>query len=204
MTDATGFESYRLWNALKLHFTSSSYNFFQYNGKTNVSQQTFMKNKFRWHFTKLSRKYSLEELKHFYVANFIEGKGDWVMDLLQEGDENYQKWQKRIQSLTYNFENDVEFILETYADDREEPFRVHDGQHPDLLGLMLRGKITLESLCIMDDLLNFLPKWNKEISDDIIWPPHYRMITRYKPFIQYDKEKLKQILKTKVKDYAPV
>ena len=47
MTDATGFESYRLWNALKLHFTSNSYNFFQYNGKTNVSQQTFMKNKLK-------------------------------------------------------------------------------------------------------------------------------------------------------------
>jgi hypothetical protein len=202
MTENTGFESYKLWNSLKLHFTSNSYNFFQYNGKTNVSQQTFMKNKFRWHFTKLSRKYSLEELKDFYVANFIVDKGDWVMDLLQEGDDNYQKWQKRIQSLTYNFQNDVEFLLSTYEDDREAPFRVYDGQQPDLLSLMLRGRITLETVCILDDILNFSPRWNKEIDDDIIWPPHYRLIIRYKPFIQYDKAKFKQILKEKIKDYA--
>jgi hypothetical protein len=202
MTDNTGFAAYSLWNYLKLHFTSDSYDYIKYHGKTNVSKQSFMQNKFKWHFSKLSRKYSLEELKDFYISNFIEGKGDYVMDLLQDGAENYSKWKKRMQSLTYNFENDAEFLLSEYEDDREAPFRVFFGQQPDLLGLMLRGKITLETVCILDDILNFLPRWKKEIVDDIIWPSNYRLISKYKPLIQYDKQKLKVILKEKIKKYA--
>jgi hypothetical protein len=203
MTDATGFESYRLWNALKLHFTSNSYNFFQYNGKTNVSQQTFMKNKFRWHFTKLSRKYSLEELKDFYVANFIVDKGDWVMDLLQEGDDNYQKWQKRIQSLTYNFQNDMTYLLDQYGIKGEEIFRVDRGNYPKLLEEVMRGKVSIETLIILNNETNFVSgHWTPRINDDIIWPSWQRKIERYAPFIQYDKAKFKQILKEKIKEYA--
>jgi len=202
MTENTGFEAYQLWNSLKLHFTSDSYDYFKYNGKTNVSKQTFTTNKSKYQFYKLSRKYDLEELKNFYVSNFIEGNGDWVGDLLQDGDENYTKWQKRIQSLTYTFETDTLFILEAYEDDREAVFKVYDGQQPDLLGLMLRGKIALETVCILDEFLNFIPTWKKKISDDIIWPSHYRLITKYKPFIQYDKNKFKQILKEKIHEQA--
>ena len=89
MTENTGFEAYALWNALKLHFTSDSYDYFKYNGKTNVSKQSFTTNKSKYQFYKLSRKYGIDELKQFYVANFIEGKGDWIGELLQDGEENY-------------------------------------------------------------------------------------------------------------------
>ena len=68
MTENTGFAAYALWNALKLHFTSDSYDYFKYNGKTNVSKSTFSTNKSKYQFYKLSRKYNLEELKDFYVA----------------------------------------------------------------------------------------------------------------------------------------
>jgi hypothetical protein len=199
MTENTGFETYILWNSLKLHFTSDKYDYFKYQGKTNASKNSFAQNKFKWHFTKLSRKYSLIEMKSFFVANFIEGKGDWVMDLLQDGDDNYSKWQKRMQSLSYIFANDVQFILEAYEDDREIPFKVFKGQQPDLLSLMLRDKVALETLCILDDILNFLPQWKKQITDDIIWPSNYRLITKYKPFIEYDKVKYRNFLKEKIR-----
>jgi len=113
MTENTGFAAYALWNALKLHFTSESYDYFKYNGKTNVSKQTFTTNKSKYQFYKLSRKYNLDELKNFYIANFIQGKGDWVGDLLQDGDENYTKWQKTQQSLTYTFENDIMYMFDS-------------------------------------------------------------------------------------------
>lgn len=202
MTENTGFEAYSLWNALKLHFTSDSYDYFKYNGKTNVSKNTFTTNKSKYQFYKLSRKYDLNELKNFYVSNFIEGKGDWIGELLQDGEENYSKWQKRQQSLTYIFENDIVFILEAYEQDREAVFKVYNGQQPDLLGLMLRGKIALETVCMLDDAINFLPIWKKKITDDIIWPNYYRLLTKYKPFIQYDKKKFKEMLKEKIKQDA--
>jgi len=199
MTDNTGFETYKLYHALKLHFTSKNYDYFKYQGKTKVSFKSFEQSSSKWHFAKLSRKYSLIEIRNFLVSNFIEGKGYWIGDLLNEGDERYLKWQKRIQSLAYTFTNDIEFILEAYEDDREIPFKVFKGQQPDLLGLVLRGKVALETLCILDDILNFLPQWKKQITDDIIWPSHYQLITKYKPFIEYDKEKYRKILKEKIR-----
>jgi hypothetical protein len=206
MTENSGFAAYALWNALKLHFTSESYDYFKYNGKTNVSKQTFTTNKSKYQFYKLSRKYDLDELKNFYVANFIQGKGDWVGDLLQDGDENYTKWQKTQQSLTYTFENDIMYMFDSvegaefwHIDDYFKPI---DGGWPMLITKMMHDKISLETVCILVDIFGCMPKWEKQITEDIIWPTHRRIIKKYTPFIQYDKEKFTKFLKEKIKEYA--
>ena len=206
MVENSGFAAYALWNALKLHFTSESYDYFKYNGKTNVSKQTFTTNKSKYQFYKLSRKYDLNELKNFYVANFIQGKGDWVGDLLQDGDENYTKWQKTQQSLTYTFENDIMYMFDSvdgaefwHIDDYFKPI---DGGWPMLITKMMHDKISLETVCILVDILGCMPKWEKQITEDIIWPTHRRIIKKYTPFIQYDKEKFTKFLKEKIKEYA--
>jgi hypothetical protein len=201
MTENTGFAAYALWNALKLHFTSESYDYFRYNGKTNVSKQTFTTNKSKYQFYKLSRKYDLEELKNFYIANFIQGKGDWVGDLLQDGDENYTKWQKTQQSLTYTFENDIIVLLDK-VENPNELLVVRNNEFPKLMQYTTQGDITLETLIILNDLMNFFPMWEKEIYDDIVWPSFKTKCVKYKPFLHYDKEKFKQILKEKIKEYA--
>ena len=202
MTENTGFAAYALWNALKLHFTSESYDYFKYNGKTNVSKQTFTTNKSKYQFYKLSRKYNLEELKDFYVANFIQGKGDWVGDLLQDGDENYTKWQKTQQSLTYTFENDIIVLLDNKVENPNDLLVVRNNEFPKLMQYTTQGDITLETLIILNDLMNFFPMWEKEIYDDIVWPSFKTKCVKYKPFLHYDKEKFKQILKEKIKEYA--
>jgi hypothetical protein len=206
MTENTGFAAYALWNALKLHFTSDSYDYFKYNGKTNVSKSTFSTNKSKYHFYKLSRKYNLEELKDFYIANFIQGKGDWVGDLLQDGDENYTKWQKTQQSLTYTFENDIMYMFDSvdgaefwHIDDYFKPI---DGGWPMLITKMMHDKIKLETVCILIDIFDCMPRWEKQITDDIVWPTHRRIIKKYTPFINYDKQKFKEILKEKIKEHA--
>jgi hypothetical protein len=206
MTENTGFAAYALWNALKLHFTSESYDYFKYNGKTNVSKQTFTTNKSKYQFYKLSRKYDLDELKNFYIANFIQGKGDWVGDLLQDGDENYTKWQKTQQSLTYTFENDIIQMFDSVDGAEfwtiEDYFKPIDGGWPMLITKMMHEKISLETVCILVDILGCMPRWEKQITEDIIWPTHRRIIKKYTPFISYDKEKCKQMLKEKIKQYA--
>jgi hypothetical protein len=206
MVENSGFAAYALWNALKLHFTSESYDYFKYNGKTNVSKQTFTTNKSKYQFYKLSRKYDLDELKNFYVANFIQGKGDWVGDLLQDGDENYTKWQKTQQSLTYTFENDIMYMFDSvdgtefwHIDDYFKPI---DGGWPMLITKMMHDKISLETVCVLVDIFGCMPKWEKQITEDIIWPTHRRIIKKYTPFIQYDKEKFTKFLKEKIKEYA--
>ena len=201
MTENTGFAAYALWNALKLHFTSDSYDYFKYHGKTNVSKQTFTTNKSKYQFYKLSRKYDLEELKNFYISNFIQGKGEWVGELIQDGTENYTKWQKRQQSLTYTFENDIMYLLDN-VDKPDDLLLVKSNEFPTLLQYLMSGSIAIETVIILDDIMNFIPMWKKEIYDDIVWPDWQRKIEKYRPFIHYDKEKFLHILKKKIHEQA--
>ena len=46
------FEAYQKYIALKLHFTSD-YDYFKYNGKTNVTLNSFNERKDKFHFKKL-------------------------------------------------------------------------------------------------------------------------------------------------------
>lgn len=201
MTDNTGFEAYRLYSALKLHFTSSSYDYFRYNGKTNISQDTFLKNKAKYQFYKLSRKYSLEELRNFYVANFVYGDSNWVGQMTgPEGETAYKKWQKTNQSLSYVFKSDMEKMIDEGSP--EEMLIVMKGQHPKLLRTVMSGEISIETVVILNNLLNFFPMWDRKISEDIIWPNWRLKCEKYTPFVTYDKVKFKNVLKDAVAEHA--
>ena len=203
MNDGSGFEAFRLWNALKLHFTSDSYDYVKYNGKTNVSQQSFMINKSKFAFYRLSRKYNSEELKEFFIANFLAEDVKWIGDITgPDGEQNYKDWQKRNQSLTYVFENDIIYLLDKYVIKGEELFRVDNGIYPKLLQELMRKTIAIETVVIMNDLTGFMKHWKQCIQDDIVWPNWELKLRKYTPFVSYQKDKFKQILKEKVKEYA--
>ena len=192
MTENTGFAAFALYNALKIHFSSDSYDFFKYNGKTNVSKQSFTTRKDKYSFYKLSRKYSLEDLRDFYIANFLCGDVSWVGEMTgPDGEKNYKEWQKRNQRLTYQFEQDIIFLFESSGD----CLHVDNGNHPYLLTMLMRGEVMIETVVILNDLMGFLPMWKKKIVDDIIWPTWCQRIEKYTPFVRYDKVKFKSIVK---------
>jgi hypothetical protein len=194
MSENSGLAVYMMYHALRLHFTSDSYDYFKYNGKTNVSTNSFLTNKAKYSFYKLSRKYSLEESKEFFVANFIVGDTTWVGELLTpQAEENYKKWKKNIQSLTYSFENDLSYLFDKYKP--QELLVVNSNSYPKLLEEVMNGRVMLETLVIMNDLMNFFPMWKKKIDDDIIWPNWQRRVEKYSPFIYYDKSKFRGMIK---------
>lgn len=199
MNDTTGFAAFALYHSLKLHF-SGSYDYIKYNGKTNVSKQTFSVRKDKYTFYRLSRKYPIEDLKNFYISNFIADNGKWVGDMTTStGEENYKSWQKRNQSLTYQFENDLTGLFDKYKP--VELIRVSDG-YPKLLMELMEGNICIETLVIMNSIMGFLPMWREKIQDDIIWPNYEMRILKYTPFVQYQEQKCKEILRDKVKESA--
>ena len=198
--EGSGFSAFALFNAIKLHFTSDSYDYFKYGGKTSVSKDTFANRKDKYTFYRLSRKYSLQELRDFYISNFLVKDVNWVGDIANaEGEENYKLWQKRNQRLTYEFEQDIIRILEQ-ADNPDELVTVPSGGYPALLQGAMQNSISIETLVILNSIMNFFPMWSKKISDDIIWPAYQRKCLRYEPFLQYDKEKFKTILKESIKE----
>jgi hypothetical protein len=191
----TGYEAFGIFQALKLHFTSDTYDFFKYNGKSKVSVDAFENRKDKYHFYKLSRRLTnRDDLIMFIVANFVQNENVWVGDLLTEESETiYRERQRVIQSLSYIFENDCKVIFEDCKDPNE--VLSSSGDYPSLLTMALRKEISIETLIVLNSILQFLPMWNKKIADTIRWPTYRRTIVKYSEFLPKDVTKFKMILK---------
>jgi len=192
----TGYEAFSLYQAIKLHFTTDSYDFHKYGGKSKVSVEAFENRKDKYFFYKLSRRlHDKDELTDFLVANFLQDDNCWVGNLLEETSETvYRERQKVLQSISYSFQNDCEKLFEN-VDNPNVVLQVENGEYPKLLSMTLQKVIQIETFCIINSLLNFLPKWDAKIDDTIRWPQYKRKVIKYTPFIKFDKDKCKQILK---------
>lgn len=201
MMENSGFASYIMFHALKQHFTTKSYDFFKYNGKIKLNQDHFMKDKCKYSYYKLSRKYDLDELKDYIVANFIDREIKWVGDLTnEEGEASYFKWKKRNQSLAYIFTENMDCLLDK-VNKPDDLLRTRSGNFPLLLQMTMQGNIGVETLCILNDIMKFIPMWDKKVDDDIIYPEWSRKVVKYTPFIHFEKDKYTNILKQKLKDH---
>jgi hypothetical protein len=65
---------------------------------------------------------------------------------------------------------------------------------------MMQNEVTIETVVILNDMMNFFPMWEKKITDDIIWPNWKLRLQKYSPFLIYDKPKFKAILKEKINE----
>ncbi len=197
----TAYEVFCLYQSLKLHFTQDSYDYFKYQGKSRITIESFENRKDKWHFTKLARKFTnKEDCIAFLVANFIESEKVWVGNLLMEEAEiAFKKRQKVIQSFSYTFENDCLKLFE-HETDPNSILKVKNGDHPALLKKTMRHEIQIETACMLNMILNFLPVWKTKISDTIIWPIWQTKIAKYSPFLPQDTVKYKLILKKVLND----
>ena len=193
MESNNGYDTFKLYMALKFHFTGK-YDFFKYGGKVKITKDIFMKRKDRYSFHKLSRKYDIIEMQNYMVANFVNDNATWIGDMIDaEGEEHYRNWTKTQQSLSYIFENDLIKLLNS-VDTPNQLLEVNPGCYPILLSEAMGSSIKLETLLILNSIMNFFGMWNKTIDDDIVWPNYYMKCVKYLPFIQFDKTKFKKIL----------
>ena len=191
----TGYEAFSLYNSLKLHFSQQTYDYFKYNGKSNISVTSFENRKDKYHFYKLSRKYNQDDYINFLVGNFIVNEKTWAGDLLKaESEVNYLRRMKYLQSITYSFENDCKYIFDD-LDDPNEVLKCLYGEYPVLLLMTFRKEIQPETLVILNALLNFFPMWEQQIADTIRWPDYRLKMLKYTSFVPFDNEKFKLKLK---------
>ena len=190
-----GYDLYSLYQAIKLHFTSETYNFFQYDGKTRVSIDAFQKRRDKFLFHRLARKYRDEEMVPFLVSNFVDRDDNWTKSLLEdEAEETYRDWKRTTDSMTKVYLEDLQKIC---PDPKEfnNLFKVEDGQFPKLLVAFLQKDVTIETLVILNNIFNFIQIWDKKISDDIIYPKVSRKVRKYGAFLAVNVDKYKQLTK---------
>jgi len=189
-----GYDLYGLYQAIKLHFSSEKYNFFQYDGKTRISVDAFQKRRDKFLFHRLARKYRDDEMVPFLVANFVHSDDNWTKSLLEEeAEETYRNWKRITDSMSKVYVEDLQKIAtkESFND----LFKVEDGQFPKLLVAFLQKDITIETLVILNNIFNFIQIWDKRISDDIIYPKVSRKVRKYGAFLAVNVDKYKKLTK---------
>ena len=195
-----GFEVYKIYLAVKLHFTSKgrSYDFHKHLGRTTARLETFTKRRDRYFFHKLSKSYNNNTIVDYFVSNFVTNTNLWVGDIIgKTGDNNYKQWSKKIEALHYYYEQDIDYILEQdYKFD--DLFKSVNGQHPPILKMFLSKKINFETVLILDEILSFTKQLNKNINERVLWPKLYDRMIRYRPFLNYNVVKYKKTLRSKI------
>ena len=181
---------YLMYCAMKAHFSKNDYDFFTYKGKSRVSRNSFYKRKDRVFFVKLSKKYSEEEdLKNYMVANFIMDRRGYVANF---NDENYEQWKEKRSNFYNIFTNEIRPLVKNF----NPLFEVKNSEHPILLKEYLGKRLSLETLIILDDLVNFSKTWDNRMAEDYIWFDLKKLMNNYKRFLTINKNQYRiQLLK---------
>ncbi len=183
MTDP--FESYKLYNALKLHF-ESDYDAIKYNFKSNVTPNSFFKRRDKYFFAKIAR--NQKDLLNYYVFNFIEDV-KYIGDM---EDRHYTKHKKIHDSLTRTFQSDIDKLSDEKLDDLLVVKNIN--QPPKIIEKWMHEEITLETLVILNAITDFITIEGKKITETLFWPDISKKIMKYSPFVKFQMDKYKIIM----------
>jgi hypothetical protein len=192
----TGFKAFRYYLALKLHFNNDKYNVFENKGNIKYSYENFNSRNDRHIFEKLARKFDTDkDLIQFLVANFAYGHDNMIF-AIEEANEYYLEWQKRKQSISRIFRDDlntIELESQKNALSLDQIINFTLNEYPSIIKLYLGKKIAIESISILNDLLDFIPKWKQNPSAMLILESDIRKIEKLKGFVKYEQQKIKPI-----------
>ena len=190
MKNMEPFDAYRFYQSLKLHFESDTYDAIKYNYKTSAKPQSFWKRKDKYFFAKVGRKFDdVSELIQYYAAHFV-ADNNWIGEMV-ENEDVYTEWLKRNQSMGYMLEQDLNKVAE---DGNFNQILDSSEGHPLIITSYIRGDINIETVCVIDQLTGFMADADQKITETIVWPEVSRKIRKYRPFVNYDLEKAKEIV----------
>lgn len=190
----TPFDAYKTYLALKNHFSKPKYDYFKYAGKSRASVDSFNKRKDKYWFERISRQKNDEEIKNFFLSNFValdNPQAVWIGQLMREGEDAYQQWTKRQQSLKYLFTQESQDLL---SEGNLDEVLDASKQHPIILKKFLSGKISIETFTIYDKIFLFRNNFDKKLLDPV-WEIVSLKIQKYSPFLNIDIQDYKKILR---------
>ena len=197
------FEVYRYYLALRLHFTTDSYDVIKQQGRVRATRNSFLKRKDLLSINRVAETYSDKDIVNFLVANFVSGdRWGGVFDV--EAKDRYQGWKKRIESISYTFKKELDKAV-LFADKNnitfDQLFSYNNGQHPPIVKMYLRNDISIESLVILNKLNNFTDQLDQDLKDDLVWPDISRIIKKYSPFLEIKKDKYNEIYRRSIRPF---
>ena len=164
---------YLMYCALKAHF-QGDYDYHKFSGQTKIKRQSFYKRKDRIFFVRLSTKYSDKEILNYLVSNFIQDRSGYIANF---NDKYYEDWLQKRKTFYELFSEEMRPFVKNF----EPLFECKDNQHPLLLKEYLGKRVSLETMIVLDDLVEYSKKWSKQLEwDDFVWPDVKKLMNNYK------------------------
>ena len=114
-----------------------------------------------------------------------------MMDI--EGQQNYTKHKRIHESLSREFEKDINNIKET---DFDNLLVVNNINTPPLIiEKWMEGEVSLETVVILNSLTDFINREGSKITETLFWPDVSRKIRKYSSFVNFEKDKFVKIVK---------
>lgn len=176
-----GFTACRYYLAIKLHFTQKKFNIFELN--TRQIKYPITKYILRPDvaiFEKLTKLYSDKNFIRLIASNFMYNYPNVLYDSIT-GEQNLQEYNKRRESITRVFTNDLQEILENGGLSFEIMIRLYLG-----------SRITIETCSILNDLIGILDQRHKTPFLDFMQNDILR-IRKAKGFVIYDRNKIENV-----------
>ena len=194
-----GFQVYKMYLAMKLHFTQPKYDFFECNGQGRAKEKTYQERNDFWFFETMAKKLSNDEVQEYLLASFImspEPSKVWIGDIKRLGKNRWLAHQKQRQSMSYLVEQDFGAVVHHME---AKGYSFNDlfatlGTHPPLLKLHVQGIVSIDTLVIMDICLGFSKQWDEVLSDPL-WEQISLKIKKYKPFLSINTNKYTEMMK---------
>ena len=193
----SGFQAYQTYLAVKNHF-KTNYDYIKYNGKISVNKNSFDRRKDKFFFEKIEKRHK-KDLVPFFVSNLIVDEDAWAGSLVSDQAEMiFTKWKRRFESLKYEFRKELG-LIQNYLDDNnitfDDLFKCKEYEHPIIFKMLLSEIISLETLIIMNRILNFSRQFDKKLLDDPVWIDYSTKIKKYNSFFMIDNSQYKKILR---------
>lgn len=168
------FECFQMYNALKMHFTSSSYCYVKYNGKTRVTKESYLGRNDKYFFDRLSRQ---KDPFGVILSNLLIDPKMWIGRIVkEEGLKNYKEYQKRMESLRESFLdelNKLEFSITQLLDSKKN--------FPVILTLFLENRVSIQTLVILHKIFNIFEVW--KLDGDPLYDEIKSKIYKYMPLM---------------------
>lgn len=177
------FEVYRLYLALKLHFTTPGYDITKTKGAVKANYESFLRRKDLTSIRKLARDYKRSEVIELLVSNFIIDECANIFD--SQFTTNYKKWLTTQQRMLYNFSTDLDNILFRMEKDGVKS-AIFEGGHPLIFRMYMGQDVKLETLVMLEKLRPYVSQY----SSDFVLEDTCLLISKYKPFVRFDKDSI--------------
>lgn len=194
----SGWEFFNIHHALKLHFTSESYDVLKYNGRSNMKYETFQNRRDKLRFDSFAHKLiGKTKAGHFCIANFVHGSQNFIYEQYDDAYDVYLQWKKVRESMTREFEKDVLYLNQLASSRASFDLfaKTKSGHFPPILQVTLGGKVNIETLIILNkEHKEFFDRWAEFVHNDPMVSRNLLKWKKYQPFVAYDADKINKIL----------